>query len=434
MTNDTMLKRKDVILIFAVALVARVLWAFFSGLGPEAGLDFDRWDGFSNAILKGHFNLETTVVHDPNLDTRLFIAAPLYPYVLALAKLVFHGQWFVGLGVIQILVSSISVVCLAAAAHLIFKSRAVALTSGLLYAFYLPTLYYTHLPSQESLFQSLFVISFYGLCRYNTFLDWQSILFFSVFFTLALLTKSHVILMVPLVCGLVMLRRQSLRSAIAHMAIFLGIIGLLTMPYGLYNLRVNGTYVISTSGSGGHFLTAHNDDFYKWLIHTPPKGTPEYERLADLRFSAFTKQGIPPNASHKERQAIYLRRGLDWIAANPGKALNLRLYNLLHHLQPGYSLRFQSFRNWLVALVFNLPVYILAYIEMFKQFKRPRGHLPAYVVFVTMLLFVLIFYAQNRFRLITLEPIYVLYSAPGLLAIGAWIRSRLPTTGFKLQG
>ncbi|MFM1800283.1 MAG: hypothetical protein RLZZ117_2561 [Cyanobacteriota bacterium] len=434
MTEEPTLKRSDIILIFALALLARVLWALFSGLGPEAGVDFDRWDAFSSAILQGRFNLETTVVHDPNLDTRLFIAAPLYPYALALAKLVFQGQWFAGLGIIQILISSISVVYLAATARLIFKSRAVALTAGVVYALYLPTLYYAQLPSQESLFQSFFVISFYGLCRYNTFRDWRSLLFFSLFFTLALLTKSHVILMVPLVCALVVFCQPSVTRALAHVAIFLGIIALLTLPYGLYNLRVNGVYVISTSGSGGHFLTAHNDDFYTWLIRTPPKGTPEFERLADLRFSAFSKQGIPNDASHKERQSIYLRRGLDWIAANPSKALKLRVHNLLHYLQPGYSLRFQSFRNWLVALVFNVPIYILAYIELIKQLKTPRRHLPAYIVFVTMLLFVLIFYAQNRFRLITIEPIYVLYAAPGLLTIGSWIRSRLATKSFNLQG
>jgi hypothetical protein len=434
MIKNEFLARSDAILIFGIAFAARLLWAFCSGLGPDAGVDFDRWDSFSNAILEGQFNLETKVVHDPVLDTRLFIAAPLYPYVLALAKLVSGSLWFESLGLIQILISSISVVYLAETALLVFKSRAIALTSGLLYALYLPTLYYTHLPSQESLFQSFFVVSFYYLCQYNASLNWQSLSWFSAFFAFALLTKSHIILMVPLVCFLVLVRQAGLRCKLAHTLVFLSIVGLVTMPYGLYNLRVNGAYVIASSGSGGFFLTAHNDDFYKWLIHTPPMGTPEYERLADLRFSAFTKQGIPSNASHKERQAIYLRRGLDWIAANPGKALNLRVYNLLHHLQPGYSLRFQGFRNWLVALIFNLPVYVLAYIELIKQLKKPRTHLPAYVVFVSMLLFVLIFYAQNRFRLITLEPIYVLYSAPGLLAIGAWIRSRLPTMGFKLQG
>ena len=433
MIKRTTLRGKDLVLIVLVAVMARILWALLSGLGPEEGVDFSRWDHFSDSILQGDLNLETTVIEDPDLDTRLFIAAPLYPYALAVGKLVFGRSWFAGLGIIQILISSASAACLAATADLIFRKRTVAITAGLLYAVYLPTLYFTHLPSQESLFQSFFVIAFFGLCQYNEKLNWQSILFFSIFFTLALLTKSHVILMVPLVIVLIVLRRSQPIKTIAHAAIFLGILGLMTMPYGLYNLQANQIYVVSSSGSGGHCLTGNNNDFYQWLIQTPLKGSAEYKRLADMRFTAFSKKGIAANASHEERQSIYLKRGLDWVIANPWKALNLRIHNLLHHLQPGYSLRFHSWRNWGVALAFNLPIYILAYIELLRHLSKPRHHLPAYLVFIAMILFVLIFYSQNRFRLITIEPVYVLYAAPGCVSIGSWIRQRMRERCLNLQ-
>jgi hypothetical protein len=424
MTSTALLKRQDAALIFGIAFLVRVLWALLSGLGPEAGADFERYDQMSDNILSGNFNLET----------KLFIVAPLFPYTLALAKLIFGSNWFAGLGAIQILISSASVVCLAASAALIFRRHSVAMTAGLLYATCLPTLYYTQLPSQESLFQSFFVIAFYGLCLYNAHPDRRSLLILSAFFTLALLTKSHVILMIPFICTLILIRNQNAKRALAHSAICLAIIGLLTMPYGLYNLKANGTYVISSSGSGGFFVTAHNDDFYEWLVHTPPKGTPAYRRLADMQFAAYTEDGIPANASHKLRQSMYLRRALGWVARNPWKALNLRFHNLWHHLQPGYSLRYQTWRNWAVSMTFNLPIYTLAYIELLRQIKTPRDHLPAYAVFTTMLLFVLIFYAQNRFRLITVEPIYVLYAAPGCVAIGSWIRRRMGEGSLGLEG
>jgi len=422
MTSGALLKRKDLALIFGAALLVRVLWALLSGLGPEAGADFGRYDLMSDKILAGNFNLET----------RLFIVAPIFPYTLALAKLIFGSNWFAGLGAIQILISSASVVFLAASADLIFRRHSVALTAGLLSAICLPTLYYTHLPSQESLFQSFFVIALFGLCRYNRHLDRRSLAFFSLFFTLALLTKSHIILMAPLVCGLILIRNKDIKRKLEHISIYLAMIGLLTMPYGLYNLKENGSYVISSSGSGGFFVTANNDDFYDLLIHTPPKGTPAYQRLVEMKFDAYSEEGIPANASHKQRQSVYLSRGIDWVTSNPWKAMNLRAHNLFHHLQPGYSLRFQSWRNWAIALAFNLPIYVLAYIELLMQLKTPRDHLPAYLVFITMLLFVLVFYAQNRFRLITVEPIYVLYAAPGCVAIASWIRRRVDERILKL--
>jgi hypothetical protein len=261
MTRYAPIQSHDAQLIFTVAFLARLLWALFSGLGPENGADFDRYDTLSNNILVGDFNLET----------KLFIVAPLFPYALALAKLIFGANWFVGLGLIQILISSASVVCLAKAANLIFHKRTIAITAGLLYALCLPTIYYTHLPSQESLFQSLFVISFYWLCRYSSSPSSPALAGFSIAFTLALLTKSHVIIMVPLVLAFIILKRKEAIKALIDAVILFAIIGLLTLPYGLYNLSANGSYVISSSGSGGFFLTGHNDDFYQWLVNTPPK-------------------------------------------------------------------------------------------------------------------------------------------------------------------
>jgi hypothetical protein len=416
MIGNSSLKGRDCIRIYFLALAVRLLWASLSGLGPEAGADFERYNTFSDNILSGDFNLET----------RLFITAPLFPYALALAKLSFGGNWFVGLGFFQILISSASVVCLAAAANIIFSKRSVAITAGILYAICLPTIYYTHLPSQESLFQSFFVIAFYGLCRYNIHPSRLNIVVFVIPFTLALLTKSHVILMVPLVAALILFKSRPFKARIVDVSILIFIISLLTMPYGLYNLKVNGSYVISSSGSGGFFLTGHNDDFYQWLINTPLKDSAEYTRLKQMKFHAYSEVGIPSNATHSQRQSIYMQRGITWARENPGKALNLSLHNLGHHLQPGYSLRFQSLPSWLTAMAFNLPIYILAYIELVKHLKSPKRHLPAYVIFVTMIIFATVFYAQNRFRLITVEPIYVLYASPGFLAIGIWLQKAWP--------
>ena len=412
MSRLSLQRQYDGILIFSVALLARLLWAAFSGLGPEAGADFSRYDTFSDNILAGNLNLETN----------LFILAPLFPYTFALAKLAFGANWFAGLGFIQILISSASTVYLSKAAILIFRKRSIAIAAGLLYALCLPTIYYTHLPSQESLFQSFFVISFYWLCRYSSSPSAGALAGFSIAFTLALLTKSHVILMIPLVFLFILLKRKATIKALSDAAILFAVIGLLTLPYGLYNLHANGTYVISSSGSGGHFLTGHNEDFYQWLVNTPPKGSAEFDRLAAMNFSAYQEKGIPAGSSHGQRQLIYLSRGLKWATENPSKSINLIAHNIQHHLRPGYSLRFQTIRNWSVAMLFNAPVYTLAYIEMARGLRRPGAHIPAYIVFVTMLAFVTIFYAQNRFRLITMEPIYILYSSPGIVAIANWMQ------------
>ena len=398
------IKPNDSFFVFITALIARLLWATFSGLGPEDAADFLRYDEFSDNIIGSQFNLET----------KLFILAPLFPYFLALIKIIFSSHWITGIAIIQVLISAISVVYFYKSADLIFRSRSISLTAGLGYALYLPTIYYVHLPSQESLFQSFFVISFYYLCAYNFKPNLGSLTKFSIFYSLALLTKSHIILMVPFVLLIIAAAKRNIIKILSNSIVFLALVFTISLPYGIYNLRANGVYVISSSGFGGFFLTGHNDDFYTWAINTPQKGTQEYGRLLRREYPILEITEVSENTTHKQLQAIYFQRGVKWIKENPVKTINLLKQNVWNHLRPGYALKYHSLKNWIIALIFNLPIYILGYIELLKGLRHPKPHLPAYSVFLMMMLFVLVFYAQNRFRLITIEPIYLLYASPGI--------------------
>ena len=72
------------------------------------------------------------------------------------------------LEIFQITLSSISVVMLMQTAYVIFKDQRIKLLVGIAMSIYPVTLYYVHQFSQESIFQSLFIISIY---------------YYSVFFT-----------------------------------------------------------------------------------------------------------------------------------------------------------------------------------------------------------------------------------------------------------
>ncbi len=406
-TKELFLNKSDMLKIFVLAFSVRVLWALLSGIPASSGPDFLRYDNFSNNILNGNFNLK--------LDS--FIVAPLFPYLLAAFKFAFGESWSYPISTFQIIISSIAAIFLGSTSLILFEKRSIAITSALLYSLSLPTLYFVHTASQESFFQSVLVISSYFVTRFCITRDRKNLIAFSILFTFALLTKSHIILSIPLWLIFIFLLRKDIKKSLIDSLILLSTIFFITLPYGVYNLQTNGMYIISSSGGGFHFLTGHNEDFYKFMVNTPEKNSQEYNRLLSMEFKIFDKTKLDSNTSHKQGQSKYFKAGKEWITANPWKAANLLIYNFVNHLRPGYSLRYHPFSAWLVALIFQLPIYFFAYMELLVSLRNPTNHFPAYVLFITMLMFALIFYSQSRFRAITVEPVYLLYASPQINTI-----------------
>lgn len=406
----------DVIFIFFLALCARYLFAIFSGIEPVSGPDWSRYDALSNQILAGNFNLET----------RLFITAPLFSYVVAALKLVFGPGYGFVLQNIQIVLSSISVVYLMLTAKLIFSDQRIAMLTGITYAIYPITLYFTHQFSQESIFQSIFIISIYYYSMYMADGNMKFLVKFSILFSLALLTKSHIILILPfLVFSLFMKYGMNKKSFLGAFSV-MGIVFLVTLPYGIYNKVVNGTYVMASSGLGGHFVTGHNDDFFAYVIDPPPPDSAEFKRLKRLDFDVYRR--LAPELaglSHKQKQARYLEEGILWSIDHPVHFLRLVWFNLKNHLFPGFSVNHYPFKTWLIVLIISTPVFFFAYFEMTRRLVLDyRSHLAIASIFMGMLCFSIGFYSQNRFRVVTIEPFYLMYASSGLFYLLNYFRNK----------
>ena len=174
--------------IFCIAFLFRYFFANFSGIDNFDGPDNHRYMEQSDEILNGNLNLET----------KLFITAPLFSYILAAFKWIFGSQFIFALEAFQISLSSVSAACFMLTAKIIFKSDRVALLSGVVFCIYPITLYYAHQFSQESIFQSLFIISIYFYCLFISDGKTKSLLLFTIIFSLALLTKSIILPIFPL--------------------------------------------------------------------------------------------------------------------------------------------------------------------------------------------------------------------------------------------
>ena len=395
--------------IFCIAFLFRYLFSYFSGIDNFDGPDNHRYMVQSDEILDGNFNLET----------KLFITAPLFPYLLAAFKWIFASNYILALEAFQIILSSISAACLMLTAKIIFNSERVALLSGLAFCVFPITLYYTHQFSQESIFQSLFIISIYFFCSFMSNTKTKNLFLFSIIFSLALLTKSIILPIFPLLIMAAIFKFKFSKKTILQLSLSIITVFIVTLPYGLYNKAVNNTYVISSSGQGGLFLTGHNNDFYAYVTNPPASDSLEYRRLKNMDYQIFDKLALDiKDQDHKTQQDIYLDAGIRWVLENPKKASHLTLVNIRNFLMPGYNIFHHPFHLWLLTFLMSLPVFTFAYIEIIRGLRAaPLNHLPIASIFAGMLSVSIIFYAQNRFRAVTIEPYYLMYACSFIIYI-----------------
>ena len=389
--------------IFILAFICRFAWMLFSGLDYTDGADYSRYERISNLLLQG----------DVDPTTEIFILAPLFPLFSSICKFITPGgYWPITLQLLQISLSSLSVVYLSRTAYIIFKTTSVAIITGILYSFLFPFYYWSHLASQESIFQSLFIFAIYHITKYASTLNTRSLVLFATFYTLSILTKSHVAVLLPGFLFIIFIKQPTLSRKIIHSIVVLSLIFIINLPYGLFTLFKYNSFVLSSNGSGAYFYFGHNEGFYEYIAETPPLNSPRFLELQSMDFPSMSIDNIE-SFEYGERQKILFNRGLEWSAQNPAKLAHLFIYNLVNHLRPGYAFRFRPLDYKIILVNFIMfSIYLPAYIEIYRSIPKWKFHLPMLIIVFAMLLFSLIFYSQNRFRNITVDPIYLIYASP----------------------
>ncbi len=402
--------RRTLFLLFFVHLLTRLLYVNISGIFNNYNLQCDSlWlVNFADEVVKGNFNF----------DIGRFIASPLFPIVCGLFKVLFHEQWAFYLILFQILLSACSGLYIFRIAFVLFRDKNLALFSSLIFAFFPMTIWYVHTFSQESIFQSLLIMSIYYLLssvKYSRIIDTVKA---AVLFSLAYLTKSH-ILIFSLFIPLMYFHMHGLsKRTILHSFIFSLIAIIFSIPYGVYQYKTNGSYVVSSNGAGYQFYLGNTEAGYKTIVDVPKSGTPDYERMKDITVHAGYFNGsknhydfilhLPQRLKQKE----FYKDAIKWISLNPGKFIKMKMYDIALFIIPGVSFRHYSFLNWISTFIFCAPFYYFGYLFIFKCCRRKFAeHSCIFYLFVTMLIFSTCWYVQNRFRTITLEPFYIIYAS-----------------------
>ena len=389
--------------IFLICLLSRLLFKLISGYNNfELFGDSTRYDMLSDRILEGNFDL----------DIVAFIVAPLYPYFLVLCKWVAVENWELLAVSSQFLLVSLSSVYIYKTAYLIFKSTEVAIISALIFIIYPMTLWYNFTLTQETLFQSFFIIfCFHFLELLNTHTVKSTILA-SVFFALAFLTKSHITVLLPILLGILLIRIKFSKTAL-----FVIVILISTIPHGLVNKKLHGVYSFSSYGSNSLLVAGYSDETYPCLNSGFKFFRTNQQKTCDLDLifhQPYITEGfgninaLPIYERNRARQKV----AFSWIKENPIKFIKLKLNGLIRFILPGLDFRIYKFSTWFLSLIIGMLIYIPAYITLWHAVKRDFWqHVLPISLIITIAIIFLVFYPQQRFRVITLEPMLIIYAS-----------------------
>ena len=420
---SSLLKRialESYFLYFTVFLASRFLyWAFCPMNALVFVKDSLRYDKLSQQILDGNYNL----------DIGSFIVAPFYPFFVATAKVLFGTYWLLAIGCIQNFMAAVAGVYLLKILHILTPNIKSKYWLSILYAVYPFTLFYTYALLQESLFQSFYIMAcYYFLKTLKPHLPQPfAVIKFSFLFSLAFLTKSHILLGVPIVFLLWTLLKEPIILKLKKIGQFCIICGVMTLPNGLYNYYHNGAYTLSSDGFAMFFFWGQSEYAYKRdVLHVSIDALFEakiQERdtayLLDLEGERFSEDPIVVSEQRllqlprgKNRDKYFWKSALVWIQTHPNDYFWLKVEHFRHGISPGVSSPPYSFSTWLMVLIVTLPIYFLGYVGMFNFLRQDfRGHMWSLLPFGTLLLLCSIAICSMRFRIITIEPTLLIYTA-----------------------
>jgi len=396
-------------ILFIIHLLTRIIFILSIGF-------LNNYDLQPDSIWLVDFGLNSANINF-NYELDRFVVSPLFPFLVGLLKIIFGDNWNIMLISIQLIISALSGVYIYKIGTILFNKK-TGLLASLLFSLFPMTLWFTNTFSQECLFQALFIFSIYFLVKSIKETRVKYVIISSIFFSLTYLTKSHILLFSVFIPIIFFHFFNFKKETFTYSIIFATISLLFSVPYGINTYIHHNQYIISSNGAGYQFYLGNTEAGYKSIVDVPKKDTKEYLKIKNINLTAGY---INCSHSHydsiiklpqKEKQSAFYNEAINWIINNPGKFIELKMYNAFFFIIPGVSWRHYSFNNWVFSFIISFPIYLFAYVSIFIMLrKNNKNGLFILYIFVSMFLFSIIWYVQNRFRTITIEPFYIVYSA-----------------------
>jgi tetratricopeptide (TPR) repeat protein len=399
------------LLVFLIALGVRLLYLRQAADVPFSShpiVDGARYWSWAERIAAGEWRGEG-----------VFYQAPLYPYLLAVARIV-CGPRLGAVYALQAVLSSLGCVLLALAGRRLF-SPAVGAVAGLMAAGYAPSIFYDGVLQKEAI--AVFLMS--ALC----WLVAASIdglrrgicAAMGVALGLLVLLRENLLLLAPLLLVWLWLRSRAMsgRARWSRPAWLIVGMTVVLLPVGIRNLVVGGELTLTTSQMGTNFYIGNNrdaDGSYDSLL--PGRGAPEFEQVDAV---ALAERQLGRRLTPRETSHYWMGESFKFIRTEPWAWLRLMgrktlLFWNVYEISDAEDLYFYQRWSWLLrglAWLWNFGVlFPLAAAGAWLAWPRRRELWLIYAMTLAVSISVIAFYVFGRYRL-PIVPLLILFAAAG---------------------
>jgi len=377
------------------------------------------------------------------LGDTVFYQAPLYPYFLALLKLVVGADlWSVRL--VQITLGSLACGVLLLAGREFFSRRA-GIAAGVLLALYPPAIFLDSLIQKANLSLLWMTLLLWALARAQKSATPWRLGVCGGLLGLLILTREETLLLAPVLSlwALVRLRTATFVSRALALGAFLLGLALVLTPVAWRNASVGGEFVLTTSQAGPNFYIGNGPEANGVYVPLEPgRGDPIFERADAVdRAEAARGRKLTP----QEVSGYWFEAAFQEIRAHPGRWLALLLHKLRllvnwYEIPDAEDLYFfERSSNVLRGLGHLLHFGVLlplAAAGVMLELARRRELAVLYAVLATTACGPLVFYLMARYRY-PLVPGLALLAGAALVAgferarAGRW-RELLPAGAVSL--
>jgi Flp pilus assembly protein TadD len=354
------------------------------------------------------------------LGDQIFYQAPLYPYFLAVVKLVVGNDLW-SIRIVQIALGSLSCGVLFLAGKRFF-SRGVGIASGVILALYPPAIFFDGCIQKANLglvWMVLLLLALAHAVHRPSIGRWLGA---GAALGLLMLTREETLLIVPVVIAWIFwaLRARPLALRARWIGAWVGGLALALLPVAARNQAVGGEFVLTTSQAGSNFYIGNNPraiGTYVPLI--PGRSNVAYERrdAVDLAEKAVGHPLTP-----KEVSNYWFAKAFEFIRAEPGRWLGLMLtkLNLALNAYESPDAEDQYFYERYVPLLAVLSAVLhygillpLAAAGIVLTWRRRELSI-LHALLATLYVGVVLFYVFARYRY-PVGPILVLVAGAGLV-------------------
>ncbi len=361
---------------------------------------------------------------------RVFYRAPLYPYVLAALIWVFNS--LLPVYVLQILLGVLNLFLAYLIAKRLFSHRA-GIAATAIAALYAPLSFKETKLVSVTIVITLLLVTVWLLLRSEERRPRLHWLLAGLCIGVGTLAWGGTIVIVPVLFLFWLFLRKRFRFVC--FALFAAGWFVAILPATLHNVLAGNDFVLVNANSGYTFYQGNNPGASGTIVHPPevyeqtyggkyPTGIGE-QQFFDMGYAARTMQrdSIKPS----EASSFWLKRGLSWIAKNPGNFLRLEFQKLVLMLS-----NYEFASNYFLSVELEqVPVLRIAFLPFALLFAlglaglilelRSRAKLwPLYLVLVATGLTLMVFYVGTRYRLPLILPLAVFGGATISRLIDHW--------------